>query len=188
MMKPEPSELVLRGGCISLRSPPLGLPPRRFLKKSSKNSSNGEPGGNCGMAPRSPPPPPPALASTVWVVEILTTASITFSATSAMPSGPRANAGKETDTESRVVAAPRQMAAAQRLRARGRRRWLNAGIAPVMSGLSPGNGAENLSLQCARTGQRRKRAPSQFCAISALDYGEKRTPATHDGVDPTGIF
>jgi hypothetical protein len=28
----------------------------------------------------------------------------------------------------------------------------------------------------------------QFSAISALDYGEKRTPATHDGVDPSGIF
>ena len=53
MMKPEPSELVLRG----CRSPPLEPPgpPRRFLKKSSKNSSNGEPGGNCGIAPRSPP-------------------------------------------------------------------------------------------------------------------------------------
>src|ERR1700712_3896116 len=179
-MKPEPSELVLRG-CMP--PPPLSPPgpPRRFLKKSSKNSSKGEPGGSCGMAPRSPPPPP-ALASTVWVVEILTTASITFSATSAMPSGPRANAGKETGKESRVVAAPRQMAAAQ-----GRRRWLNAGIAPVMSGLSPGNGAENVSLQCARTGQRRKHAPSQFRAINALDYGEKPTPATHDGVDPSGI-
>src|SRR5580765_7462345 len=63
-MKPEPSELVLRG-CRSLPlSPPLELPPgpRRFLKKSSKNSSNGEPGGNCGIAPL---PSPPPLASTV---------------------------------------------------------------------------------------------------------------------------
>src|SRR5258708_24696803 len=181
-MRPEPSELVLRG-CMP--PPPLSPPgpPRRFLKKSSKNSSNGEPGGNCGMAPRSPPPPPPALASTVCVVEILTTASITFSATSAMPSGPRANAGKETDTESRVVAAPRQMAAAQ-----GRRRWLNAGIAPVMSGLSPGNGAENLSLQCARTGQRRKHARRVILPMALPDYGKKQTPAAHDGVDPYGIF
>src|SRR6185295_4905944 len=178
-MKPEPSELVLRG-CMP--PPPLSPPgPRRFLKKSSKHSSNGEPGGSCGMAPR-PLSPPPALASTVWVVEILTTASITFSATSAIPSGPRANAGKETDKESRVVAAPRQMAAAQKLGARARRRWLNAGIAPVMSGLSPGKGVENLSLQCARTGRRRKHAASQFCAIRALDYSEKQTPATHDGV------
>src|SRR3954463_12152537 len=177
-IKPEPSELVLRGCMPPPLSPPG--PPRRFLKKSSKNSSNGEPGGNGGMAPR---PPSPPLASTVWVVEILTTASITFSATSAMPSGPRANAGKETDKESRVVAAPRQMAAAQ-----GRRRWLNAGIAPVMSGLSPGNGAENLRLQCARTGRRRKHAPWQFYAISALDYGEKQTAATHDGVDPYGML
>src|SRR5438094_2605592 len=91
MMKPEPSELVLRGGCISPRSPPLGAPPRRFLKKSSKNSSNGEPGGNCGIASL----PPLPLASTLCDVEILTTESITFSAMSAMPSGPRALAGTE---------------------------------------------------------------------------------------------
>src|SRR3954451_16312974 len=119
-IKPEPSELVLRGCMPPPLSPPG--PPRRFLKKSSKNSSNGEPGGNCGMAPR---PPSPPLASTVWVVEILTTASITFSATSAMPSGPRAKAGIDTSV------APRQMAAAHG------RRWLNAKKAPVMPGLSP---------------------------------------------------
>src|SRR5437762_3576967 len=120
-MKPEPSELVLRG-CMSLpRSPPLGLPPpRRFLKKSSKNSSNGEPGGNCGVAPRSPPP----LASTVCEVEILTTASITFSAMSAIPSGPRAKAG----TAASMVTAPSETAAPIR-----RRRRLKAGLAPVMS-------------------------------------------------------
>src|SRR6476659_6307372 len=84
-MKPEPSEVVLCG-CTS---PPPG-PPCRFLKKSSKNSSNGEPGGNFGIAPLSVGP---FLASTVCEVEMLTTASITFSATSAMPSGPRAKAG-----------------------------------------------------------------------------------------------
>src|SRR5260221_7026236 len=120
-MKPEPSELVLRG-CISPRSPPLGPPPpRRFLKKSSKNSSNGEPGGNCGTAPRSPPP---LLASTVCEVEMLTTASITFSAMSAMPSGPRAKAG----TAASMVTAPSETAAPIR-----RRRRLKAGLAPVMS-------------------------------------------------------
>src|SRR4051794_28795918 len=119
-MKPEPSELVLRG-CMSL-PPPFGPPPpRRFLKKSSKNSSNGEPGGNCGTAPRSPPPP---LASTVCEVEMLTTASITFSAMSAMPSGPRAQAGAAAS----MVAAPSETAAPIR-----RRRRLKAGLAPVMS-------------------------------------------------------
>ena len=82
---------------LAALGPPPG--PLRFLKKSSKNSSNGEPGGNCGIAPRSPPPP---LASTVCEVEILTTASITFSATSAMPSGPRAKAG----ADARTLAAP----------------------------------------------------------------------------------
>ena len=120
MMKPEPSELVLRGGCISLRSPPLGAPPRRFLKKSSKNSSNGEPGGNCGIASL----PPPPLASTLCEVEILTTELITFSAMSAMPSGPRALAG----TGASRLAALSEIAIPIR-----RRRRLKAGLAPVMS-------------------------------------------------------
>ena len=65
-------------------SPPW---PRRFLKNSSKNSSNGEPGGSCGIGAALP------RASTFCEVEILTTASITCSATSAMFSGPRACAG-----------------------------------------------------------------------------------------------
>src|SRR6478735_8677793 len=119
-MKPLPSELVLRGVKSPFLSPPLLPPPgpRRFLKKSSKNSSNGEPGGNCGVAP------PPPLASTVCDVEMLTTASITFSAMSAMPSGPRAPAG----TEASMVAAPSETAAPIR-----RRRRLRAGLAPVMS-------------------------------------------------------
>ena len=123
-MKPEPSELVLRG-CMSLflsppLEPPLGPPPPRFLKKSSKNSSNGEPGGNCGIAPRSPPP----LASTVCEVEMLTTASITFSAMSAMPSGPRALAGADASRLAAlsVIASPIR-----------RRLRLKAGLAPVMS-------------------------------------------------------
>src|SRR5258708_29963198 len=137
-MKPEASELVLRG-CRSVPlSPPLELPPgpRRFLKKSSKNSSNGEPGGNCGIAPL---PPSPALASTVCDVEMLTTASITFSATSAMPSGPRARAGAEIGTPvTPRLAAPSQIAANQ-----GRRRRLEAGIARVISLLS-WNGFGNL--------------------------------------------
>ena len=79
MMKPEPSELTRRGVWAP---PPCPFWPRRFLKNSSKNSSNGEPGGSCGMAV--------VFISTVCLVEILTTASITASATSAMPSGPRA--------------------------------------------------------------------------------------------------
>src|SRR5271170_6491535 len=135
MIKPEPSELVLCG----CRSPPLdpGLP-WRFLKKSSKNSSNGEPGGNCGIAPLLSPEGPP-LASMVCEVEILTTASITFSATSAMPSGPRASAGV-TLTVPRPTprVALRQIAANQ-----GRRRRLNAGIAPVIFGLSPEKRSES---------------------------------------------
>src|SRR6202030_993943 len=82
MMKPEPSELTRRGARSGLSPPPC---PRRFLKNSSKNSSIGEPGGRSGM--------PVTRASTFCDVEILTTASITCSATSAMFSGPRAAAG-----------------------------------------------------------------------------------------------
>ena len=121
MMKPEPSELVLRGCNSPLRSPPLGAPPRRFLKKSSKNSSNGEPGGSCGIASLLPPPP---LASTFCEVEMLTTESITFSAMSAMPSGPRALTGAVAS----MLAALNEMAIPIR-----RRRLVKAGLAPVMS-------------------------------------------------------
>src|SRR6476620_8337950 len=139
MMKPEPSELVFRGGCISLLlSPPFGPPPRRFLKKSSKNSSNGEPGGNCGIASL----PPPPLASTLCEVEILTTESITFSALSAMPSGPRALAG----TEVSKLAALREIAIPIR-----RRRLVKAG--PVMSACLQ---RVEFDAQCARTGPTRK--------------------------------
>jgi hypothetical protein len=50
------------------------------------------------------------LASTVCEVEMLTTASITFSATSAMPSGPRAKAGAEASKLAALseIAAPHQ--------------------------------------------------------------------------------
>ena len=62
---------------------------------------------------------------------MLTTASITFSATSAMPSGPRAKAGAGVSTPAAPMLAPRQIAASK-----GRRRRLKAGIAPVISDLS----------------------------------------------------
>src|SRR5260370_11099362 len=86
-MKPDPSEVALRGftsgrsPCWPLRSPCWPL----RSKKSLKNSSNGEPGGNCGR---------PGTARsrclsglTVCVVEILTTAGTSFSARAAKPSG-----------------------------------------------------------------------------------------------------
>ncbi len=60
---------------------------------------------------------------------MLTTASITFSATSAMPSGPRASAGTDkAGADITTLAAPRQIAATS-----GRRRWLRAGVATVIS-------------------------------------------------------
>src|ERR1700733_11218972 len=99
MTKPEPSELTRRGAWSGLSPPPC---PRRFLKNSSKNSSIGEPGGRSGM--------PVTRASTFCEVEMLTTASITCSATSAMFSGPRAAAGgavkMTTATISAATAAP----------------------------------------------------------------------------------
>src|SRR5437764_9767383 len=171
-MKPEPSELVLRGWNSPPLSPPLPPgPPRRFLKKSSKNSSNGEPGGTCGAAPRSPPPPPP-LASTVCEVEILTTESITFSAMSAIPSGPRANAGAVAKT----LAAPMVIAAAAR-----RRRRLRAGLATVMSAFLQGkSGTEYVATL------RPNRAAAQACDrdISA----KNRRFAPHDCVDSRQLF
>src|SRR6185436_2159388 len=130
-MNPEPSELVLCG-CAS---PPRGPPgPRRFLKKSSKNSSNGEPGGSCGVAPL--PSPGPPLASIVCEVEILTTASITFSATSAIASGPRASAEVSRPAEKNARVALKQTAAII-----GRRRWLRA-LVTVMVFLTFQEGGE----------------------------------------------
>ena len=77
MTKPEPSELTLRG------RPPA----RSSLKKSSKNSSNGRAFGT-GPAGRALGRP-----LSVWLVEMLTTASCRPSATSATESGPRAKLG-----------------------------------------------------------------------------------------------
>src|SRR6201995_3540099 len=142
-MKPEPSEVVL----CDCRSPPPG-PPRWFLKKSS----NGEPGGSFGIVLRSPAAGPP-LASTVCEVEMLTTASITFSATSAMPSGPRASAGAEIS----VDAAPRQTAAST-----GRRRWLRAVVTAVIAAFL--QRCRNVLPHCARTGLRRKQAGHNIAA------------------------
>src|SRR5881397_696763 len=163
MMKPEPSELVLRGGCISPRSPPLGAPPRRFLKKSSKNSSNGEPGGNCGIASL---PLPPPLASTLCEVEILTTESITFSAMSAMPSGPRALAG----TDASKLAALSEIAIPIR-----RRRRLKAGLAPVMSAC----------LQRVKFASTVRPNGSEAQASAPDIPAKNRPPAAHDCVDAT---
>src|SRR3984893_10229578 len=159
-MKPEPSELVLCGA-RSLLPPPLAPGPRRFLQKSSKNSSNGEPGGSCGIAPR-----PSPLASMVCEVEMLTTASMTFSATSAMPSGPRASAGTETS----APVAPRQIAARN-----GRRRWLRARVAAVISASLQARDLIFRTSQCARTGWRRKHIASALLRHKSRQYGEKPT-------------
>ena len=73
MTKPEPSEETLRSD---------GERPPLRLKKSSKNSSNGAPFGTFGRGTPSGP-------FKVWLVEMLTTASISFSATGATLFGPR---------------------------------------------------------------------------------------------------
>src|SRR5215469_5071605 len=87
MMKPDPSEVPLRGWASG--RPPFGTP---CSKKSLKNSSNGEPGGNWGIS--GPPCSRPRSNFTVWVVEMLTTEGSSRAARSAKPSGAgRAEAG-----------------------------------------------------------------------------------------------
>src|SRR6516162_9317098 len=90
MMKPEPSELTRRGP----RSRFCGSPWLRRLKKSLNSSSNCGSFGSCGIGE--------LRVSTFCEVEMLTTASITFSATSAMLSGPRAQPG--ADKTGRTIA------------------------------------------------------------------------------------
>ena len=150
MMKPEPSELTRRGAAVAaLSSPPW---PRRFLKNSSKNSSNGEPGGSCGIGCS-------LRASTVCEVEMLTTASITFSATSAMLSGPRASAGVRQRRQAR--ARPRAIAAKRRrrtMRADGRE-------CAAMAVNSPGKAIE--CEQCSRP----RRTQGPIAASIQLRFG-----------------
>ena len=85
MTKPEPSEETLRSAA---RAPPW------WLKKSSKNSSKGEPFGTCGSGS-------PCGPLIVWLVETLTTASINCSATGATDCGPRVCAARTDRSEHR---------------------------------------------------------------------------------------
>ena len=93
MMKPDPRLCIRRsgGGWASPRHRarrPTGL----RLRKSLKNCSNGEPGGNIGIS--GPAPGPPARACAAWVDEMLTTAGSSLAARSAKLSGaPLAKAG-----------------------------------------------------------------------------------------------
>src|SRR6516162_2527996 len=88
MMKPDPSELTRRGPWFG------GSPCPRRLKKSLNSSSSCGSFGSCGIGE--------LRVSTFCEVEMLTTASITFSATSAMLSGPRAQPG--ADKTGRTIA------------------------------------------------------------------------------------
>src|ERR1700733_1319601 len=95
MMKPDPRLCARRGaGALSLPPPPP-LPPwpcRLRLRKSLKNCSNGDPGGNMGIS--GPTPGPPFFAVMVWVDDTLTTAGSSLAARSAKLSGAeRAAAG-----------------------------------------------------------------------------------------------
>ena len=91
MTKPEPSEETLRSD---------GERPPLRLKKSSKNSSNGAPFGTFGSGTPSGP-------FRVWLVEMLTTASISFSATGATLVGPCAFASSPAPASAASAAAPR---------------------------------------------------------------------------------
>src|SRR5215469_3504543 len=115
MMKPEPSEVALRGWASG--RPLLGMP---WSKKSRKNSSNGEPGGNGGIS--EPACSRPRSDFIVWVVEMLTTEGRSFSARSAKLSGAgRADAAHDARatgaTISRAISLP---AAARRAKLEGR--------------------------------------------------------------------
>src|SRR5215831_3832191 len=110
MMKPEPSEVPLRGWASG--RPLFGTP---CSKKSRKNSSNGDPGGNCGIS--GPLCSRPRSDFTVWVVEILTTAGSSFAARSAKLSGAgRASAGGTTAAIAAINKTAAALAAARRAR------------------------------------------------------------------------
>src|ERR1700761_8626807 len=110
-MKPEP-RLCARRAEGWLSPPPW--PGRLRLRKSLKNCSNGDPGGNIGI---SGPAPGPGtfLAVIVWVDETFTTAGNSLAARSAKLSGAeRAAAGwiSGTDVGTRAKAAPSRAAPA----------------------------------------------------------------------------
>src|SRR5687768_583120 len=103
--KPEPREFELRGREGELSPPGLPGPPPwpRRLKNSSKRSSKGVPGGNCGRVR--------LRASTVVDAEMLTTAPVTSSARSAKDSGAeRAWAAIGTDVLRSVTTAKQEAA------------------------------------------------------------------------------
>src|SRR5438270_2909744 len=96
MIKPEPRDVPLRGWASG--RPPFGTP---CSKKSRKNSSNGEPGGNWGIS--GPLCSRPCSDFTVWVVEILTTEGNSFAARSAKLSGAgRASTGRGRAAEATI--------------------------------------------------------------------------------------
>src|SRR5882724_12277368 len=107
---------------------------------------------------------------------MLTTASITFSAMSAMPSGPRANAGAEANT----LAAPIVIAAPKR-----RRRRLTANLAPVISATLQGKFQAKSATEHRAT-LRPNGAAAQACE---RDISTKnQPPAAHDCVDSIAVF
>src|SRR6516165_1938677 len=113
MMKPEPREVALRG-CASGR-PLFGMP---CSKKSRKNSSNGEPGGNCGISgPACSCSWPRSDFRFCWV-EMFTTDGSSLSARSAKLSGAgRAAAGRgKTTAGTTIRAAVSALAAARQKR------------------------------------------------------------------------
>ena len=88
MMKPEPRLCIRRSGAGWSPPWPPWPPGWLRLRKSLKNCSNGEPGGNIGIS--GPAPGPPLCAVTVWWRTTFTTAGSSFAARSAKLSGARA--------------------------------------------------------------------------------------------------
>ena len=99
-MKPDPRLCARRGaGWLSPPPPPPPWPGRLRLRKSLKNCSNGEPGGNIGISGPAPGPARHSSRVMVWVDDTLTTAGSSLAARSAKLSGAeRATAGCTSGT------------------------------------------------------------------------------------------
>ena len=152
-MKPEPSEVALRFSA-SAAAAAAAAAALVSSKKSLKNSSNGEPGGNCGSsgAPRS------FFCSgfSVWVVEMLTTDGSSFAARSAKPSGAgRAAASPAGTTKSSAANT-----------ATAERRRLDENSDTVRNSLNTTSKAGRIGRRAPRASQppriREKRAASQM--------------------------
>ena len=126
MMKPDPRLCMRRSGGVGWLSPrPPGL---LRLRKSLKNCSNGEPGGNSGISGPWPGFPARAWAA-AWVDEMFTTAGSSLAARSAKLSGaPLANAGSLGTIASGAATAKARASVAARAEGQRIRRMIESSL------------------------------------------------------------